>query len=69
MEEDPSSCPRMGSSRSSNKKVQSSTALYEGGPNFYHVQDVRLGRRFAYSVVRAVREGRLLYRDASRLDS
>ncbi len=39
----------------------------KGGPNFYDVQDVRLGRRFAYAVVRAAREGRVLYRDAYRL--
>jgi Zn-dependent peptidase ImmA (M78 family) len=39
----------------------------KGGPNFYAVQDNRLGRRFAYAVVRAVREGRLLYREAYRL--
>ena len=38
-----------------------------GGPDFYDVQDVRLGRRFAYAVVRAAREGRLLYRDAYQL--
>ena len=38
-----------------------------GGPNFYDVQDVRLGKRFAYAVVRAAREGRLLYRDAYQL--
>jgi Zn-dependent peptidase ImmA (M78 family) len=39
----------------------------KGGPNFYDVQDVRLGRRFAYAVVRAAREGRLLYRNAFEL--
>lgn len=39
----------------------------KGGPNFYDVQDVRLGRRFAYAVVQAAREGRLLYRDAYEL--
>ncbi len=38
-----------------------------GGPDFYKVQDVRLGRRFAGAVVRAAREGRLPYRDAYRL--
>jgi hypothetical protein len=38
-----------------------------GGPNFYDVQDVRLGRRFAYAIVRAAREGRLLYREAYQL--
>jgi Zn-dependent peptidase ImmA (M78 family) len=39
----------------------------KGGPNFYDVQDVRLGKRFAYAVVRAAREGRLLFRDAYEL--
>ena len=34
---------------------------------FYDVQNVRLGKRFAYAVVRAAREGRLLYSDAYRL--
>ncbi|HEV3116353.1 MAG TPA: ImmA/IrrE family metallo-endopeptidase, partial [Gemmataceae bacterium] len=37
------------------------------GPNFYDVQDTRLGKRFAYAVVSAAREGRLLYRDAYAL--
>jgi Zn-dependent peptidase ImmA (M78 family) len=36
----------------------------KGGPNFYAVQDIRLGRRFAYAVVCAALEGRLLYREA-----
>ncbi len=39
----------------------------KGGPNFYDVQDVRLGKRFAYAVVCAAREGRLLHRDAYQL--
>ena len=39
----------------------------KGGGNFYRNQDVRLGRRFASAVVRATREGRILYRDAYRL--
>jgi Zn-dependent peptidase ImmA (M78 family) len=39
----------------------------KGGPNFYDVQDIRLGKRFAYAVVRAAREGRLLFRDAYEL--
>jgi Zn-dependent peptidase ImmA (M78 family) len=34
------------------------------GGDFYRTQDVRLGRRFASAVVRAAREGRILYRDA-----
>ena len=37
------------------------------GGDFYRAQDVRLGRRFASAVVRAAREGRILYRDAYRL--
>jgi Zn-dependent peptidase ImmA (M78 family) len=37
------------------------------GGNFYATQNVRLGRRFAHSVIRAVREGQLLYRDAFQL--
>ncbi len=37
------------------------------GGNFYATQDARLGRRFAFAVVRAVREGRLLYREAYNL--
>lgn len=39
----------------------------KSGGDFYRTQDVRLGRRFASTVVRAVREGRILYRDAYRL--
>jgi len=38
-----------------------------GGPDFYTVQDVRLGRRFAYAVVCAARQGRLLDGDAYKL--
>lgn len=37
------------------------------GRDFYDVQDVRLGKRFAYAVVCAAREGRLLYREAYQL--
>lgn len=39
----------------------------KSGGNFYITQNVRLGRRFAYAVVCAAREGRLLYRDAYKL--
>ncbi|QUL99633.1 MAG: ImmA/IrrE family metallo-endopeptidase [Candidatus Fermentithermobacillus carboniphilus] len=39
----------------------------EGGGNFYVIQRLRVGRRFAEAVIRAVREGRLLYRDAYEL--
>ncbi len=37
------------------------------GGNFYATQDQRLGRRFAWAVVRAAREGRLSYREAYKL--
>jgi Zn-dependent peptidase ImmA (M78 family) len=49
------------------RKVKQKLKEKRGGPNFYDVQDVRLGRRFAYAVVSAAREGRLLYRDAYHL--
>lgn len=37
------------------------------GGNFYATQSVRLGRRFSAEIVRAAREGRILYQDAFRL--
>ncbi|MGD9853892.1 MAG: ImmA/IrrE family metallo-endopeptidase [Planctomycetaceae bacterium] len=37
------------------------------GGNFYATQGVRLGRRFSAAIVRAAREGRILYQDAFRL--
>ena len=37
------------------------------GGNFYNAQQGRVGRRFGSAVIRAAREGRLLYRDAYRL--
>lgn len=37
------------------------------GGNFYATQDIRLGRRFSAAIVRAAREGRVLYQDAFRL--
>jgi Zn-dependent peptidase ImmA (M78 family) len=37
------------------------------GGDFYATQGTRIGERFANAVVRAVKEGRLLYRDAYRL--
>jgi Zn-dependent peptidase ImmA (M78 family) len=46
------------------RKAEEKKKAKSGGPNFYDVQDARLGRRFGYAVVRAAREGRLLYRDA-----
>ena len=42
-------------------------AKRSGGGDFYANQDVRIGRWFGYAVVRAAREGRLLYRDAYEL--
>jgi Zn-dependent peptidase ImmA (M78 family)/transcriptional regulator with XRE-family HTH domain len=39
----------------------------EGGGNFWNTQNVRIGQRFGSAVVRAAKEGRLLYRDAYRL--
>lgn len=49
------------------RKAEQKRKPKKGGPNFYDVQDVRLGKRFAYAVIRAAREGRLLYREAYRL--
>jgi len=37
------------------------------GGDFYATQEARLGRRFANAVIRAAKEGRLLYRDAYHL--
>lgn len=42
-------------------------AQSSGGGNFYASQNLRVGRRFAEIVVGAVREGRLLYREAYQL--
>ncbi|MDZ7306407.1 MAG: ImmA/IrrE family metallo-endopeptidase, partial [candidate division KSB1 bacterium] len=39
----------------------------QGGGDFYATQNLRIGRRFGEAVVRAAREGRLLYREAYRL--
>lgn len=49
------------------RRAQERIKAKKGGPNFYEVQDLRLGRRFAYAVVRAAHEGRLLYREAYQL--
>lgn len=46
---------------------QQKTTKKSDGGNFYATQNVRLGRRFAETVVRAAREGRLLYRTAYEL--
>ena len=37
------------------------------GGSFYATQNVRLGRRFSAAIVRAAREGRILYQEAFRL--
>ena len=39
----------------------------KGGGDFWNNQNVRLGRRFSIAVTRAVKEGRLLYREAYAL--
>ncbi|WP_027410033.1 ImmA/IrrE family metallo-endopeptidase [Anoxybacteroides tepidamans] len=39
----------------------------EGGGNFYATQNMRIGRRFAEAVIRAAKEGTILYREAYRL--
>lgn len=43
------------------------SARQSSGGNFYNAQRGRVGRRFGSAVIRAAREGRLLYRDAYRL--
>lgn len=43
------------------------SAKKASGGDFYKTQETRIGRRFGLAVVRAAREGRLLYRDAYRL--
>jgi Zn-dependent peptidase ImmA (M78 family) len=42
-------------------------AAHQGGGDFYANLDMRLGRRFAETVVRAAAEGKLLYREAYQL--
>ncbi|MBX7209935.1 MAG: ImmA/IrrE family metallo-endopeptidase [Verrucomicrobiaceae bacterium] len=42
-------------------------AKKSSGGDFYKTQETRIGRRFGLAVIRAAREGRLLYRDAYRL--
>jgi Zn-dependent peptidase ImmA (M78 family) len=38
-----------------------------GGGDFYATQNLRVGRRFASTVVRAAKEGKLLYSEAYKL--
>jgi len=42
-------------------------AAKKGGGDFYNNQNVRVGKRFARTVMHAAKEGRLLYRDAYSL--
>jgi Zn-dependent peptidase ImmA (M78 family)/transcriptional regulator with XRE-family HTH domain len=42
-------------------------AAKKSGGDFYLTQEVRIGRRFGEAIIRAARDGRLLYRDAYRL--
>lgn len=42
-------------------------ARKKGGGDFYNNQNVRVGKRFARTVMLAAKEGRLLYRDAYSL--
>ena len=48
------------------ENVRSATKKGEGG-DFYATQNLRVGKLFARAVMRAAREGRLLYNDAYRL--
>ena len=48
------------------KEQQRRDESAEGG-NFYRTSNLRIGRRFARNVITAVREGKLLYREAYRL--
>lgn len=48
-------------------KTENRKSKKKTGGNFYATQGARLGRRFSTAVVRASREGRLLYQDAFRL--
>ena len=49
------------------RKAEEKKKETKGGPSFYVMQDIRLGRNFARAVVHATREGRLNYRDAYQL--
>jgi Zn-dependent peptidase ImmA (M78 family) len=46
---------------------RSNSGQDEGGGDFYKTQNVRIGKRFASIVIRAAKEGGLLYRDAYKL--
>lgn len=49
------------------QKLKTERRKKKSGGNLYATQGVRLGRRFSAAVVRAAREGRILYQDAFRL--
>jgi len=49
------------------KEQERHVARGQKGGNFYATQNLRIGRRFAAAVVRATKEGKLLYSDAYRL--
>jgi Zn-dependent peptidase ImmA (M78 family) len=49
------------------RREREASASGEEGGNFYATQTMRLGRRFAETVIQAVREGALLYHEAYRL--
>ena len=51
----------------SEQKRREENKAQEGGGDFYNNQRAAIGRRFAEAVIIAVRDGRLLYRDAYRL--
>jgi len=48
-------------------KVRTERQSREGGGNFYSNCDYRIGRPFANAIGRAVKSGKLLYRDAYKL--
>ena len=48
-----------------NKQYKSNTRT--NGGNFYNLANIRIGRRFARTVINAVREEKILYREAYRL--
>lgn len=48
------------------EEYSAAQATSDGG-DFWNTQGVRIGRRFSYAVVNAVKEGRLLYQDAYEL--
>ena len=53
--------------QSANESENSNQRSETGGGNFWNTQKWRIGPRFATAIVRAVREGRMLYREAYNL--